>query len=123
MGSRCILRSGTLVAVMVTLFVVSGCTSSPPSLEECPTSGPERTTCVGRAAAHSGNLSLCWDLAAPDDASCAPQVYTSMNDPSLCSKVPAERGTVQNECLIYFGAVMEGGIGGATATPVIVRQE
>ncbi len=109
-----------LAAVLVVAALLAGCSSPPVPPEECTGTGAEQAACVGKYVAYTGDLAPCWKLDAPHDFTCARQGYTTRNDPNLCTSIPADRTTCRQDCIVYFGAIMEGGAGDAAATPVKV---
>ena len=110
-----------IIAVVLMVAVLSvGCSSPPVPPEECAGTEAEKAACVGKYVAYTGDLAPCWKLSPPHDFTCARRGYTTRNDPNLCTSIPADRTTCRQDCIVYFGAIMEGGAGGAAATPVKV---
>ncbi|MDP7081020.1 MAG: hypothetical protein QF415_14085 [Candidatus Undinarchaeales archaeon] len=111
-----------LAAVLIVAALLVGCSSQPPvPPEECDGTEAEKAACVGKYVAYTGDLAPCWKLSPPHDFTCARRGYTTRNDPNLCASIPADRTTCRQDCIVYFGAIMEGGAMGASATPVHVR--
>ncbi len=112
----------TIAIMLMAAILLVGCSSSPPvPPEECVGTEAEQAACVGKYVAYTGDLAPCWKLSAPHDSTCARRGFTTRNDPGLCASIPADRSSCRQECIVYFGAIMEGGAGGASATPVHVR--